>query len=180
MVRLVLLLVLLGTAIAVVRGLVRGQAERRLERQLDELRASFLFGARPDRSSAAGLGRHRIGGLSFELPATWEVEAQGGLLAFRVGAVGGGRLQVLQRNEQDSAEDPSKSTEELPGGRRLTRSLVARGEDRVLYAWWLRSNDGRHSVSFLLESTRTEAAEAFRQADVATIDWSVREARFDG
>jgi hypothetical protein len=180
MVRLVLLLVLLGAAIAIVRSLVRGQAERRVQRQLDDLRATFLHGQRPDRSSAAGLRRHRFGGLSFELPATWEVEGQGELLTFRVGAIGDGRLQVLQRNEREPAGDPSTRTEELPDGRRLIRRLVAVGEERVQYAWWLRSTDGHRSVSFLLESTRTEAVEAFRQADVATIDWSAREARFDG
>ncbi len=180
MVRLILLLVLLGAAIAIVRSLVRGQAERRRQRQLDDLRATFLHGERPDRWSTAALRRHGFGRLSFELPLTWEVEAQGELLAFHVGAVGDGRLQVLQRNQQDPAGDPSMSTEELPGGRRLTRRLVARGGERVQYEWWLRSIDGRSSVSFLLESTRCEAAEAFHQADVATIDWSVREARFEG
>jgi len=180
MVRLVLLMALLGAAIAIVRSLAQGRVERRRQRQLDDLGATFLHGRRPDRSSTAGLRKHRFGGLSFELPATWEVEAQGELLAFRVGAIGDGRLQVLQRGEREPAEDASTSTEELPGGRRLTRRLVADGREGIQYAWWLRSTDGRSSVSFVLESTRAEAAEAFRQADVATIDWSVRAARFDG
>jgi hypothetical protein len=108
------------------------------------------------------------------------VQQQRDDLVVRIGALGDQSLRVLPRSEGEPVEPAGSSSEFLPDGTTLVRWLSeAAGPERVQYGWRLRSANARHVVTLLLELTFAEASEAFHQADTATIDQAMREARFE-